>query len=210
MLRLAVITSPVRLRAAAARVATAPASGVKRLKNLVLDGLRHRLMAPELVEEFVAAFHEEINKQRRERDASRSTQQQELASVTRKLGGLIDAIADGLRAADLQERLDQLQARKAALMQELSAPPDPPVRLHPKLAHVYRQKVEHLHEALSEPGIRDEAINALRALVERVLLRPVDDGFEVELTGEIAQMVELGLGPRKTKRPPWVRGRPVR
>ena len=170
------------------------------LENLVLDGLRHRLMAPELVEEFVAAFHEEINKQRREKDASRSTKQQELASVTRKLGGLIDAIADGLRAADLQERLDQLQARKAALTQELSAPPDPPVRLHPKLAHVYREKVERLGEALSEPGIRDEAIDILRGLVERVVVRPVNDGFEIELIGEIAQMVELGLGTPKNEK----------
>ncbi|HEX6111378.1 MAG TPA: hypothetical protein VFZ10_03660, partial [Geminicoccaceae bacterium] len=30
------------------------------LEELILGGLRHQLMAPELVEEFVAAYHEEV------------------------------------------------------------------------------------------------------------------------------------------------------
>ena len=28
---------------------------------MILDGIRQRLMAPELVEEFVRAFHKEVN-----------------------------------------------------------------------------------------------------------------------------------------------------
>jgi len=31
---------------------------------LIIDGLRQRLMAPELVEEFIRGFHKEINLQR--------------------------------------------------------------------------------------------------------------------------------------------------
>jgi hypothetical protein len=41
------------------------------LEGLIINGLRQRLMAPELVEEFVRAVQKEINLQRREDDALR-------------------------------------------------------------------------------------------------------------------------------------------
>ena len=65
------------------------------LEGLIINGLRQRLMAPELVEEFVRAVQKEINLQRREDDALRDAKKREVAVVTRKLNGLIDAIADG-------------------------------------------------------------------------------------------------------------------
>src|SRR6476620_3651197 len=99
------------------------------LESLILNGLRQRLMAPELVEEFVRAFHKEINVQRREADALHDVQKHELAEVARKLNGLIDAIADGLRAAGLQQRLDDLEARKSQLERDLTIVSTTPVRL---------------------------------------------------------------------------------
>ena len=66
-------------------------------------------MAPELVEEFIRAFQKEINLQRRENDTRHEAKSRELAEVKRKLDGLIDAIADGLRAPGLQQRLDELE-----------------------------------------------------------------------------------------------------
>jgi hypothetical protein len=38
------------------------------------------------------------------------------------------------------------------------------MRLHPNLAQVYRAKVERLHEALADPGLRDEALGILHGL----------------------------------------------
>ncbi len=63
--------------------------------------------------------------------------------------------------------------------------------MHPNLAELYRRKVENLHEALADPATRVEANDILRGLVERVVMRPIDKGFEVELVGEIANMVKL-------------------
>src|SRR6185503_14246937 len=48
------------------------------LEALILNGLRHRLMAPELFEEFVRAFQQEINLQRRDDQARRDAKQREL------------------------------------------------------------------------------------------------------------------------------------
>jgi hypothetical protein len=63
------------------------------------------------------------------------------------------------------------------------------------LAQVYRRQVEQLHQALDHPEIRDEAVQVLRGLIEHVLIGPADNGFEIEIVGEIAKMVELGIGP---------------
>ena len=69
------------------------------------------------------------------------------------------------------------------------------MRLHPNLAQVYRQQVEQLHQALDHPEIRDEAVQVLRGLIEHVSIRPADNGLEIEIVGEIAKMVELGIRP---------------
>ena len=156
-------------------------------------------MAPELVEEFVRAIQKEINLQRRDDQALHDIKKRELTDVTRKLNGLIDAIADGLRAPGLQQRLDELEARRVQLEQDLATRPTTPVRLHPNLAQVYRRQVERLQDSLNEPEIRDEALQVLRGLVERISIGTTENGLEVEIVGEIAKMVELGTG-NKAKR----------
>jgi site-specific DNA recombinase len=171
------------------------------LEELILAGLRQRLMAPEMVEEFVAAFHEEVNRARRDETAARAGKERELGEVRRRLDKLIEALIEGYRADGLQQRLDDLEARKAALEQELAADPPPPVRLHPNLAQVYRTKVERLHEALADPGLRNEALGILRGLIERVVVHPAEDGLQVEIVGEIVKMVELGVDAKQAALP---------
>jgi site-specific DNA recombinase len=112
------------------------------LEGIILDGLKERLMAPELVEEFVRAFHNEVNSRHRENDLLLEASKRELAEVTRKLNGLIDAIAEGLRTPGLQKRLEELELRRAELEQEIASTSTPAVRLHPNLAQAYRRKVE--------------------------------------------------------------------
>ncbi len=66
------------------------------------------------------------------------------------------------------------------------------------MAAIYRRKVENPHEALAEPSTRDEAFGILRGLIERVVMHPIEKGYEIELVGEIANMVALTaeLGPK--------------
>jgi hypothetical protein len=69
--------------------------------------------------------------------------------------------------------------------------------MHPNLAQAYREKVEQLQEALAKPEDRDEAIELLRRLIERVIVRQVEKGLQVELVGEIVRMIELGLDGKR-------------
>jgi DNA invertase Pin-like site-specific DNA recombinase/HPt (histidine-containing phosphotransfer) domain-containing protein len=162
------------------------------LETVILDGLKARLMAPDLVAEFIAAFTQEINSGRAAADQARKRQEQELAGITRKLDGLIEAIAEGFRAEGLQQKLTEFEARKIELVGLLAGPAAAPIRLHPNLAEVYRRKVCELEVALADPEIRDEALAILRPLIDKAMLHPIDGGFEIELVGEIVGMVALG------------------
>ena len=74
-----------------------------------------------------------------------------------------------------------------------------PIRLHPKLADIYRQKVAKLHDLLANDATRTEAIEIIRSLIDTVTFRPGPNSrLEIELVGDLAQMVHLaqnGNGP---------------
>ena len=123
-------------------------------------------MDPDLVRTFTAEFHREVNRLPGDESRRQSEAVRNLAQVTRKLESRVDAIADGLRAPGLHRKLDELQGRKVELEQAVAAP-SPAVLLHPNLAEHYRQKVEALHEALGDAATRPEALEILRALIER-------------------------------------------
>lgn len=169
--------------------------GIRRqvLEKLILDALQQRLMKPEHVATFITEFNAEWNRISAQASAQQSANQRELESVKRKLAGLVDAIADGLRAPGLQQKLDELEARKKELQDALEATPAPAPLLHPRLAEVYRERIQDLRTALKGPD-GTAALEIVRSLIERVVLHPLTDGdrgFEIELVGEVAAMVAL-------------------
>ena len=162
-----------------------------RVEEIVLECLKTQLMAPELVEEFIRAFHAEVNRMRATDDLQWEGNKQELSRVTKKLRGLYDAIADGLRSPGLQSELLALERQQAELRKVVDAVPLPAPRFHPKLAELYRRQVTDLHAALKDPQARTEAADILRTLIERVTLRTNDDGHVVVLTGDIVKLLTL-------------------
>ena len=167
--------------------------GVKRhvIEEAVLETLKSNLMQPDVVEEFIRAFHAEVNQLQRTRDIGREATVKELDRIVRQLDGLYEAIADGLRTASLKVKLEELEQCKADLEAELSAAPPPAPILHPNLAELYRRRVEDLHANLNKGDSRTEAAEILRGLIETIRVRNANDGLEIELIGEIVNMIEL-------------------
>ena len=87
--------------------------------------------------------------------------------------------------------LEELEKRKEALEGELASEPSPPVRLHPNLAEVYRDKVESLRQALDGDGIRSDAASILRGLIDEIRLVPIDGQLGVYLVGNLAAILDL-------------------
>ena len=90
--------------------------------------------------------------------------------MSTKLEGINDAVADGLRTTGLLARIKSLEVEKRRLETEIEAPAPSPVRLHPNRAKLYRQKVADLGTALDDPAMREDAIEILRGLIDRVVL----------------------------------------
>jgi site-specific DNA recombinase len=146
---------------------------------------------------FVAEFTAEWNRLRAEAEGAVAPRRRELEAVRRKLAGLVEAIADGLRAPGLQGRLDELEGRRAVLEAEVAAAEAAPAlpRLHPNLSEVYRERVARLRAGLAVGGVGGpEVLEAARALIERVEVHPPPAGPggppRLELVGELSAMLE--------------------
>ena len=87
--------------------------------------------------------------------------------------------------------LDSLEKRKSAFQKRLDADPVPPIRLHPKLAEIYRQKIENLHNALNQDDTRTEAAGILRNLIDEIRLIPCDGQLDIYLVGNLAEILNL-------------------
>ena len=179
--------------------------GIRRtvLEGLIINALKHNLMHADLVAEFIREFHAEINRQRREAELSLGLKRRQLEEARRKLDGLIEAIAEGFRTPGLQARLEELERYKARLEDEIALTPKAAPRLHPNLADLYRKKVTNLQEALADPGTRMEALEILRSMIECVRVKTAENGVEIELIGEIANMVRLSAGWEGLEKEPY-------
>ena len=169
------------------------------VETRVLDGLKTHLLHPDLFAVFVDEFRREYEKSARRDTARRTHLERELAGIRRKIGQMIEAITEGMFHASMKEKMTVLEARKAALETELAGmEDDAPIRLHPGLADVYRQKVSKLTEALNAPETRGEATEMIRSLLTEVQLIPQETGHAIELVGELAGILALS-GPETTQ-----------
>ena len=164
------------------------------LEEAVLQLLKTRLMQPEAVAQFIKTVGEEMNARNGNASAAVAKLQSERTTVVRKLEGLYDAIADGLRTPGLKGKLEELEVRLAEIDQDLTAPAPSPVRLHPNLSEMYRRKVAALAETLADPEIRTPALETIRGLIEAVTVHVTPEGSKLELEGALAAMVGLAQG----------------
>ena len=83
---------------------------------MILDGLRTRLMEPELFNVFCDEFHREVNRLRNDENAASATKRAELDHVDRRIRRLVELITDDeapVRA--LKQELITIEARQLAL-----------------------------------------------------------------------------------------------
>jgi site-specific DNA recombinase len=127
----------------------------------------------ELVAEFTRAYQEEVNRLTKEASGRAAEVEAKLAGVQRKIDGIMRAIEDGLYQLSMKSRLAELESEKAALISFRDASPmGPDVSVHPNLAAVYRKKVEELESLLEDAAHKDEAMELIRSLTEKIGLTP--------------------------------------
>jgi site-specific DNA recombinase len=133
-----------------------------------------------------------------EHRAGLSSARTELSTVEREIRSLVQAIKDGVSALSIKDELLSLEARKDEPRSRLNAP-EMPELLHPRMADVYRDKVTNLCHALESEESRRSAMDAIRALIETILLEPDGDELKITLKGDLAGMLNAA---RDSKRSP--------
>jgi len=152
-------------------------TAIKRegLEARVLTILAEPVMDLELAEAFAAEFTAEWNRLAGQQSIAEGHIRRELEAAQRKLGNLLDAIAEGIRSSGLQAKLSAAEAEVDRLRHLVAISKPTPVRLMPNLGHAYRRTLERLREALNA-GNNPEAVEAARALIERVIIHPTPRG----------------------------------
>ncbi len=172
------------------------------LERLVLGALQDNLMD----ETALAVFYEEYAKERNRLQAAaasnRGSVEKELAQTRKDHAKLVDAIIAGVPADQVKDRMLALDARRIELEGQLISDLAPsPLRIHPKMAETYREKVGALIARLQEPDSMPDAKDALRGLIDRIVLSPTapDGKLSIHLEGALAALLRLGSGVKTQK-----------
>lgn len=162
------------------------------LEARVLTGLKERMMSPEMVGEAMRAYAEEANRLNRERRSNSEAWKAELGKVARQIEQIVEAIADGMYHPSMKEKMDALEARRAELTTLLAEAPEDTPDILPSAAAIYARKVARLTAALNRPEERLQAADALRMLIEKIVLTPGPERGELYATlhGELRTILE--------------------
>jgi site-specific DNA recombinase len=169
---------------------------VHKLEERVLNGLKDKLLTPELIAEFVREFHLHVVNIERDESRRREASHLLIREVDEKIDRMVTAIEGGAEVAAFHKRLIELEERRRTLSIELgrSNQAIPAFKINPKAADLYRQKVCDLRATLNaDSEARQEAASILRSLVDKIVLHPGQrrGDMAIELHGQIASVLAL-------------------
>ena len=164
----------------------------------MIEGLKDQLMRADLVEEFRVAFEQHLETHQSERRSAKFEIQRKLDKVGQQLDGLVNAIAEGLRGASIQARLDTLESEKVSLERQLAMHSVKPLALPPDLAATYRDKIADLEGILKSSATREQATGQIRQLIERIITTGTKEKLQFELIGDLAALIGLANNKNAT------------
>jgi site-specific DNA recombinase len=177
------------------------------VEKAVLNGLTTEMRHPDVIAEYVRAYHKERKRLSAEADATRNRLERQLANLTGDIDRLVDAIAKGHGdPAVLGPRstaLDEERKRVRAGL-DVAPPPTEVIALHPAVLARYEQQLTNLQEALSR-GARagdSECSEAIRDLVESVTVfrdTSKPGRVEVEIVGRLTALLGEKAYPNGVK-----------
>jgi hypothetical protein len=154
-----------------------------------------RLLAPDLVKEFVREFHVELERNRAAVKAELEARDRKVAGIDRKIGSILIAIEDGMYHPTLKEKMAQLETDRAALTATAAdnRARNVDVLVHPNVPDLYQRKVSELEQLLEADAEGDEARELIRSMIDKVVLTPREgaDGLNATLYGELGAILAV-------------------
>jgi site-specific DNA recombinase len=81
---------------------------------------------------------------------------------------------------------------------QLEMADEPPPLLHPETGELYRHKVTTLAQVLELSETRTQATEALRGLIDAIVLTPSQGELRIELKGSLAAMLSAAKNAKKS------------
>ena len=157
-------------------------------------------MDQDLLEVFCKEYAKERNRLNAQAEQGRSALEKELATVNRDHSKLVDAIIAGIPADQVKDKMQALSERRKALEAQLAQAPAPdPIHIYPKMATTYQTRVRSLISGLNKVEEMQEAQEALRGLVDQIVLKPSPETgkLDILLEGALSGLLTLALGVKR-------------
>ncbi|NKD46259.1 recombinase family protein [Haematospirillum jordaniae] len=174
----------------------------QHIEERVLSALQTQLTDPDLIGEYVRAYHAERKRLQQTARSGAEAKQKRLKELTTGIERIVDHVVAGTASAALIDRLTMMESEKATLEAELEAlgtDADKPIDLHPGAAEKYRRIAADLHNHLrvleSDPD-RDALFADIRRLIEKVVVTPTGERKPVnlEVHGLLASLLSASVG----------------
>src|SRR4029078_9301505 len=130
--------------------------------------------------------------------ASLSAAERENERIEVRRKKLIEMVMNGVAPSEVKDELNANATKREELKAVLAAADAPPPLLHPEMAGLYRQKVTALAQALEHPETRTEASEALRGLIDAIILTPTAGELKIELKGNLAAMLSAATNAKRS------------
>jgi site-specific DNA recombinase len=168
------------------------------VETRVLTALQDKLLRQDLFEEFCDEFTREMNRLRMEHRAGLSAAEREIERIEVRRKKLIEMVMDGVSPSEVKDELNANAARREELKARLAAAAASPPLLHPQMAELYRGKVTALAQALEHQETRTEVSEALRGLIDAIVLTPNEGELQIELKGNLAAMLGAAQNAKRS------------
>ena len=163
------------------------------IEELVLNSLQTHLMRDDLVKEFSEEYTKHMNKLQSQKDQTLNTYKAEQSKLIKQRENIIEAIKNGVAVELIKDELESISVRLKELENLLKNKKEPSLFLHPKMADRYREVIGDLRKSLNHKESRSEASEHLRALIEKIILTPVEtqEDLSIDLYGDLAGILRV-------------------
>lgn len=162
------------------------------LEARVLTGLHERMMTPDMAAEAMRAYAQETNRLNCERRQSEDATRRDLAETIKAIAEIVRVIEQGGWHRALSDRLTELETKQDGLTARLSDVPRDTPDIHPNIAETYCRRIERLTAALDHPDDALEAADALREVIDRIVVTPGKGrgDYSITLQGELGTIID--------------------
>ncbi len=116
----------------------------------------------------------------------------ELAETAKAIAEIVRVIEQGGWHRALSDRLTELEARQESLTARVPDAPQDVPDMHPGIAETYRRRIERLTAALAHPDDAAEAAEAIREIIDRIVIAPGPTRRDLSITlqGELGTILD--------------------